>query len=163
MLTGSPFGTGLTESVVVLEHLAGLLAIGLWAGQNGGAAAWQMPAVGVVALLAAGIAANVGVPLPYSGLGLSISLIAAGVAVAMALRAPPMAAIPAAAVLALFHGYMSGGSVLFWLGYGVGATLVMASGLGLTAILGMGLSPRAVQLCGCGAAVVGVIDLAARF
>lgn len=163
VLSGGPFGNGLSEAFLVLEHLAGLLAIGLWAGQIGGSAAWHVPVAAVAGALAAGLAANLGLPLPKASFGLALAVIAAGALAAAAWRPAPLIALPIAAVLGLFHGYMSGGSWLFWGGYGVGLLLVAAAGFGLETILAQGVSPKAVRVCGGGAALAGILDLAGRF
>lgn len=162
-LSGGPFGNGLTEAFLILEHLAGLLAIGLWAGQIGGSAAWHVPVAAVAGALVAGLAANLGLPLPRASFGLALAVIASGVLAATAWRPAPLIALPIAAVIGVFHGYMSGGSWLFWSGYGVGMLLVAAAGFGLETILSQGVSPRAVRVCGGGAALVGILDLAGRF
>lgn len=157
-LTGA-FGTGLTEPVWVLQHLAGFLAIGMWAGQTGGTAVWQVPVAAVTAALAAGLAAQTGIKLPYAAQGLAASLLVMGGLVAVGVRAPAVLAVLAAAVAAVFHGYPHQGSVLFWAGCASGFLLVACGGLGLTAVLGQAVSARAVQLCGGAVAVAGLLDL----
>ena len=158
-----PFGTGLTEPVWVLAHLLGLLATGLWAGQSGGPAVWQLPAAAVTALLAAGLAAQFGVRLPYAGQGLAVSLIVMGALVAMNLKAPLVVSVLAAAVAAVFHGYMHMGGPLFWAGFAAGSLLVLAAGVGLAGMLGMAVSARAVQFCGGAVAVFGILELTDAF
>lgn len=162
VLTGSPFGVGLTEPVWVLQHLAGLLALGIWAGQNGGAAVWQGPAAVLTAVLGAGLAAHLGVRLPYAGEALGVSLIVAGGLAALALRAPVVAVVLVSALAALIHGYLQEGPWLFWAGYAAGTLLVTAAGVGLSAVLGQGVSPRAAQLCGGAVALAGVLTLVER-
>ncbi|HYG87065.1 MAG TPA: HupE/UreJ family protein [Azospirillum sp.] len=160
VLTGNAFGNGLVGPVVVLAHLLGLLAVGLWAGQNGGPAVWQLPAAALTAALAAGLAAQFGVRLPYVVQGLAASLVLLGVLVAMGLRAPLVVAILTAAVTAVFHGYVQAGPPLFWVGFAASVLLLTSAGVGLVAVLGQASSPRAVQMCGGAVALVGVLDLA---
>ena len=158
-----PFGTGLTEPVWVLAHLLGLLATGLWAGQSGGPAVWQVPAAALTAMLAAGLAAQFGVRLPYAGQGMAASLIVMGSLVAMNLKAPLAVAVLAAAVAAVFQGYMQMGGPLFWAGFLTGSLLVLSAGVGLAAMLGMAVSARAVRFCGGAVAVCGLLDLTNAF
>lgn len=160
---GTPFASGLNEATLVVEHLAGLLALGAWAGQVGGQAAWSLPLAALAGAAVAAAAANFGVPLPHAGIGLAVVVTITGGLVAMAARPPAVAAIAAGAVFGVFHGYMDGGSILFWSGFGAGVLILLAGGLGLVAILGSGMSPRLVRVCGAGAAVAGIIDLASRF
>lgn len=157
-VTGA-FGTGLTEPVWVLQHLLGFLAIGLWAGQTGGTAVWQVPAVAVAAALAAGFAAQMGLRLPYPVIGLAATLIVLGGLVALAVRAPLALAVPLAAVAAVFHGYAHQGSPLFWAGFAAGMLLVCCAGLGLSMAVTQAESERAVRICGGAVAVGGLLDL----
>ncbi len=161
-ITG-PFGTGLTEPVWVIQHLLGFLAIGLWAGQNGGPAVWQVPVAALTAVLAAGLAAQLGIRLPYAAQGLAVSLVLIGGLVALNLKAPLALAVLTAAVAAVFHGYMHMGGALFWAGLSAGILLVTCAGLGLSAVLGQAVSARAPAVCGGAVALVGVLDLAGVF
>jgi urease accessory protein len=154
-----PFGTGLTEPVWVVVHLLGFLALGLWAGQSGGPAVWQLPAAALTAVLAAGAAAHFGVRLPYAGQGLAISLMVTGGLVALNLKMPLVVAVLVAAAAAAFHGYMQMGGPLFWAGFASGSLLVLCGGIGLAAVLGLAVSARAIQLCGGAVALFGLLEL----
>ncbi|WP_431862408.1 HupE/UreJ family protein [Azospirillum sp.] len=159
VLTGGAFGQGLFGTAGVLAHLLGLLAVGLWAGQSGGPAVWQLPAAALTAALAAGMAARFGVRLPFAGEGLAASLVLLGALVAMGLRAPLVVAILAVAAATVFHGYGQAGPPLFWAGFAASVLLLTSAGVGLVAVLGQAASPRAVQMCGGAVALVGVLDL----
>jgi urease accessory protein len=157
-VTGA-FGTGLTEPVWVLQHLLGILAIGMWAGQNGGTAVWQVPVAAVTAALAAGFAGQMGLRLPYATPGLAVALIVMGGLVAVGAKAPTALAVLLAAVAAVFHGHPHQGSPLFWSGFAAGLLLVTCGGLGLSIVVAQAESGRAVQICGGMVAVGGVLDL----
>lgn len=159
VLSGGAFGQGLLGTPAVLAHLLGLLAVGLWAGQNGGPAVWQLPVSALTAALAAGLAAQAGLRLPYGGEGLGASLVLLGALVAMGLRAPLVVAILAVAAAAVFHGGVQAGPPLFWAGFAGAVVLLTAAGVGLVAVLGQASSPRAVQMCGGAVALAGVLDL----
>jgi urease accessory protein len=159
VLAGGAFGSGLLGPVGVLAHLLGLLAVGLWAGQTGGPAVWQLPAAALTAALAAGAAAHFGVRLPFAAQGLAASLVLLGALVAMGLRAPLVVAILTAAAAAVFHGYGQAGPPLFWAGFAASVLLLTSAGVGLVAVLGQAASPRAVQMCGGAVALAGVLDL----
>ncbi|HYH21556.1 MAG TPA: HupE/UreJ family protein [Azospirillum sp.] len=163
LLTGTPFATGFLGPIGVLEHLLGLAAIGLWAGQNGSAAVWQAPAAALTAALAAGAAAHFGLRLPFAAEGLAGSLMVLGALVAMGLRAPLAVAILVAAVAAVFHGYVQAGGALFWVGFAASVLLLTAAGVGLVAVLGQAASMRAVRMCGGAVALAGVLALVRLF
>lgn len=157
-VTGA-FGNGLTTPVWVLQHLLGILGIGMWAGQTGGTAVWQVPAAAVTAALAAGFAAQMGLRLPYAGPGLAASLIVIGSLVALGVRAPAVLAVLIAAVAAVFHGHAHQGPPLYWTGFAAGLMLVACGGLGLSIAVTQAESDRAVRVCGGAVAVAGVLDL----
>ncbi|CAO3448142.1 HupE/UreJ family protein [Azospirillum sp.] len=157
-VTGA-FGNGLTTPVWVLQHLLGILGIGLWAGQAGGTAVWQVPAAAVTAALAAGFAAQMGLRLPYAGPGLAASLVVIGSLVALGVRAPAVLAVLVAAVAAVFHGHTHQGPPLYWAGFAAGLMLVACGGLGLSIAVTQAESDRAVRVCGGAVAVAGVLDL----
>ncbi|AWJ84435.1 hypothetical protein TSH58p_13405 [Azospirillum sp. TSH58] len=163
MTVTGPFGTGLTEPVWVLQHLLGFLAIGLWSGQNGGPSVWQLPVAALTAVLAAGLAAQIGIRLPYAAEGLSASLILMGGLVAFGLKAPLALGVLTVAAAGAFHGYVHMGGPLFWAGLSSGVLLVICAGLGLSAVLGQAASGRVVQMCGGAVALAGVLDLAGVF
>ena len=166
-LASGSFGTGFAGPVLGLVHLLGLLAIGLWAGQQGGRPAWQMPVAALVALFAAGLAAQAGIDLPYGAQGLAGSLIVLGILIALAPKVPPVAAVVVAAVAGVFQGYsLAGGggrplaqAALFWSGILAGGLLATTSGVGLVQVAAQGLSPRAVTALGAGIAVDGLLIL----
>jgi urease accessory protein len=157
-VTGA-FGAGLVEPVWVLQHLLGFLAIGLWAGQTGGASVWQAPTAAVTAALAAGIAAQMGLRLPYAMPGLAVSLIVLGGLVGFAVRAPVALVVLVAAVAAVFHGHPHQGTLLFWSGFASGLLLVSCAGVGLSLVVTQAESARAVKMCGGVVSVAGVLDL----
>ena len=160
VLAGTAFGSGFAGPMLVLAHLLGFLGIGLWAGQNGGAAVWQVPAAALTGALAAGLAAHAGFRLPYAAEGLAGSLVVVGVLVAFAQRVPLAVAVLVAAAAAAFHGYVQDGPPLAWAGFAGAVLLLTAAGVALVALLWQAVSARAVQMCGVAVAVVGVLDLA---
>ena len=157
-VTGA-FGNGLTTPVWVLQHLLGILGIGMWAGQAGGTAVWQVPAAAVTAALAAGFAAQMGLRLPYAGPGLAASLIVIGSLVALGVRAPAIVAVLVAAVAAVFPGHGLQGPPLYWAGFAAGLMLVACGGLGLSIAVTPAESSRGVRVCGGAVAVAGVLAL----
>lgn len=158
VLTGSAFGTGLTEPVWIAEHLLGLLALGLWAGQNGGAAVWQVTVAVLVAVLGAGLAEAAGLRLPRADLLLILSVLVAGLLVALNARPPLTVAVLSAALLAVPHGAVHEGSWLFWSGYAAGVLLVGCAGVGLAAVLFQGGGGRLIRMCGGAVAVLAVLQ-----
>jgi len=105
---GAGFATGFTHPFGGLDHLLAMLAVGLWAFQQGGRAVWSLPAAFLLAM-GAGFALNsIGVTLPHADAGVSLSVLALGLALALALRPPLMPALLLTGVFALCHGFAHG-------------------------------------------------------
>lgn len=91
-----------------LDHLLAMLAVGLWAAQQQGAARWALPCTFVGTLLIGGLLGFAGLNLPARESAIAASVLALGLAVALAVRPPLSLAIAATALFALFHGVAHG-------------------------------------------------------
>jgi urease accessory protein len=112
-----------------LDHLCAMLAVGLWAAQRGGRAAWLVPLtfVGVMAL--GGFLGVAGVSLPLVEAGIVGSLLVFGVLIAAAVRLPLAASTVLVGAFALFHGHAHGAEMpanTSGLAYGLGFVLATA-------------------------------------
>ncbi|GAB7530700.1 HupE/UreJ family protein [Pseudomonas sp. 3A(2025)] len=99
---------GLGHPLGGLDHLLAMLAVGLWAAQQSGAARWALPVTFVGALLVGGLLGFAGLQLPALESGIAASVLALGLAVALAVRPPLVLAVIATAIFALFHGVAHG-------------------------------------------------------
>lgn len=91
-----------------LDHLLAMLAVGLWAAQQQGAARWALPCTFVGTMLVGGLLGFAGLELPALESGIAASVLALGLAVALAVRPPLVLAVVATALFALFHGVAHG-------------------------------------------------------
>ena len=101
------FFQGLVHPLLGLDHLLAMLIVGVWAAQLGGRARMLLPA-SFVALMAVGALTLHGTNLPLMEGGIVVSLLALGLAVALAWRAAVPIAIVFVGVFALFHGAAHG-------------------------------------------------------
>lgn len=101
------FFQGLVHPLLGLDHLLAMLIVGVWAAQIGGRARVWLPA-SFVALMAIGALAPHAANLPTMEGGIVVSLLALGLAVALAWRAALPLAIPLVGLFALFHGAAHG-------------------------------------------------------
>ena len=152
-----------------LDHVLAMVAVGLYAGTLGGRAMWLVPAsfVGVMAIGSAlGMA---GVTVPYTEIGIALSVVVLGLAAALRLGIPTLAAMGLARLFAIFHGSAHGAEMPPDLsGYAYAAGFMLA-----TALLHAGRhrartvvrqgrpgpGPRLVQAGGGAIALVGVVCL----
>ena len=105
---GVGLGSGFAHPFAGLDHVAAMVALGLWAAQTGGGARLLYPLAFVAAMAAGGALGLAGVALPGVEAGILASLIVLGSLVAMAARVPQAAALVGIAALALFHGHAHG-------------------------------------------------------
>lgn len=104
----SGFFTGLAHPFSGMDHLLAMLAVGLWAGQNGGRKAWLLPAFFMTMLAAGAGAALIYASLPLVEPGIAASLLALGFIIARPLRLSMPVSIGMAALFGLLHGYAHG-------------------------------------------------------
>ena len=154
---------GFAHPFTGLDHLLAMLAVGLWAGLNGGRALWAWPAA-FVALMLAGAGLGVAqIAVPHVEVGILASVVVLGLAVAAALRAPAVLGALVIGAFALLHGYAHGAELpagASTAGYMAGFTLATAllHTVGVTAsvVAGQGTARVAVRALGAVVLVAGV-------
>ncbi|WP_416771539.1 HupE/UreJ family protein [Pseudomonas sp. RHF3.3-3] len=157
---------GISHPIGGLDHLLAMLAVGLWAAQQQGSARWALPCTFVGTMLVGGLLGFAGLELPALESGIAASVLALGLAVALAVRPPVSLAIVATALFALFHGVAHGLELPEmsspW-AYAAGFVLATAAlhglGYGLVRILPQAAAPL-VRLAGAASAATGVWLLA---
>jgi urease accessory protein len=105
---GTGFVDGLLHPLGGADHLAAMVAVGLWAALTGGRALWAYPLAFVAAMALAGLAGAGQAPLPGVEPMILASVIVVGAAAALALRLPMVAALAALALFGAAHGYAHG-------------------------------------------------------
>jgi urease accessory protein len=156
--TGTGFGGGLAHPVLGLDHLLAMVAVGLWAAQQGGRALWAVPAAFVGAMILGGGLAWSGVALPHVETAIALSVLVLGLLVATRRQWTVTAGVALAAGFALFHGYAHGlemPQAASPVRYALGFVLATAClhGAGIAASLG---GRHAMRLAGAGIAAVGL-------
>jgi urease accessory protein len=129
---------GLLHPLSGLDHILAMVAVGLWASQIGGRALWLLPLT-FPAVMAIGAALGFGgVALPYVEVGIAVSVVVLGAAVALALRPSLAISIPLIGAFALLHGYSHGvelpadaSALSYALGFVVATLLLHGVGIGL--------------------------------
>ncbi len=137
-LHSESFTSGLTHPFSGLDHLLAMVAVGLWAMQQGGRALYAVPAAFVASMAAGFGLAFGGIPLTFVETGIVLSVLALGLAVAMAVKPPLALALPVTAAFALCHGFAHGaempaGSPVLLYAAGMLLGTALLHGLGLLA------------------------------
>lgn len=157
---------GLAHPVFGLDHLLAMLAVGLWAAQQSGAARWALPLTFVATMLIGGLLGFNGLEIPLMETGIAASVLAFGLLVAVAIRLPMVIAIALTALFALTHGVAHGLELPelaspwgYAAGFVVATAALHASGYALVRLLPQAAAP-VVRVLGAASAVTGAWLLA---
>lgn len=103
------FSHGFLHPMNGLDHVLAMVAVGLYAASLAGAAAiWLVPAAFVVTMIAGGAIGYFGWSLPLVEQAIALSVVVLGLAIAVGVRLPMIAAMTLVGVFALFHGHAHG-------------------------------------------------------
>ena len=105
------FAAGVAHPLSGLDHIAVMVAVGLWAALKGGRALWVWPAAFVGMMLIGGALGMAHVAVPFVEPGILASVVALGLLVALAVDLPVATGAAIVAVFALLHGHAHGTEV----------------------------------------------------
>jgi urease accessory protein len=132
------FASGFKHPWSGLDHMLAMVAVGLWAGLNGGRALWAWPAAFVGVMVAGGALGMAGISIPMVEPGILASVIVLGLLVLTAARLPVALGAVLVAVFALLHGYAHGAELpaqasaaTYAAGFALATALLHALGLGV--------------------------------
>ena len=100
--------SGLAHPLFGIDHLLAMLAVGLWAAQQRGAARWALPLTFVATMLFGGLLGFAGIEMSLMETGIAGSVLALGLLVALAGRPPVAIAAGPTALFAASHGVAHG-------------------------------------------------------
>ena len=157
---------GISHPLGGLDHLLAMLAVGLWAAQQHGAARWVLPCTFVASMLMGGLLGFEGLNLPALEGAIAASVLALGLAVALAVRPPLGLAMAATALFALCHGVAHGLELpdmsspwTYAMGFVAATALLHAAGYALVRVLPRAAAPL-VRVAGAISAATGAWLLA---
>jgi urease accessory protein len=160
------FGGGLLHPLFGLDHVLAMVAVGLWAGLTGGRARLAYPLAFVGMMVLSGLWGMSGAALPGVEIGIAVSVVVLGLAIALRATPPLAAGAAACAIFAIFHGHAHGAELpqgASGLGYALGfvlaTTALHGAGLGLAELLAA-RAPLLARVAGGGLALAGVAILA---
>lgn len=153
---------GLLHPLTGLDHLLAMVAVGLWAAYLGGRARWLVPAAFVGLMVCGALLALGGLGLPGVELGIALSVVALGLALAGHLRLSTLLAAALVGAFGLFHGHAHGAEAapgLSLVAYGGGFVLTTLALHGVGLAIGGNGQPRFARLAGGGIAAAGLFLL----
>jgi len=102
------FISGFLHPLTGPDHVAAMVAVGLWGAFLGSPAMWTLPVVFPLVMAFGGVLGILGVPLPYVETGIASSALILGLMVALAVKPPIWIAAVIVGVFAIFHGHAHG-------------------------------------------------------
>src|SRR5262245_16300272 len=164
------FVHGFSHPLGGIDHILAMVAVGLFAAHLGSRALWLVPLTFVSVMALAGIAGMAGIKLPFVEIGIGMSVVVFGLAVALQLSVPTLVAMGLVGFFAIFHGHAHGvempqgmSGLFYGAGFVCATTLLHAIGVGLGLTIGKTgpvYSPRIVQIAGSIMVISGVAILA---
>jgi len=106
--TQGGLASGFAHPLTGPDHFLAMFAVGLWGAQMGGRSVWTLPVTFPLIMVVGGIIGMAGLPLPAIEVGIALSIMALGLAIALAWRPAEWIALILIAYFALCHGYAHG-------------------------------------------------------
>ena len=157
---------GLKHPVSGLDHVLAMVAVGLWGAQLGAPAIWLLPVTFPMVMAFGGMLALLGVPLPGSEIGISVSAVALGLVVMAEARPPLWAAAVLVGFFAIFHGHAHGtelppgaNGLLYSVGFVIATGALHATGIAIGLVHRWRAGAIALRVAGALVAAAGVVFL----
>ena len=158
----SGFAAGVAHPFTGVDHVAAMIAVGLWAALKGGRALWLWPAAFVAVMLAGGVLGLMAIPLPFVEAGILASVVVLGLMVALAADLPIGAGAALIGVFALFHGYAHGAELpqaaeaaSYMMGFALATAALHGAGIALATGLQSARVQPLVRVAGAACVLVG--------
>jgi urease accessory protein len=135
------FASGFKHPWTGFDHMLAMVAVGLWAGLNGGRALWAWPVAFVGMMLAGGALGIAGVAIPFVEPGILASVVILGLLVLTAARLPVAPGVALVALFAVLHGHAHGAelpaqasALTYAAGFALATAVLHAIGVGVAYI-----------------------------
>ncbi|AUD58823.1 urease accessory protein UreJ [Shewanella sp. Pdp11] len=146
--SGGGFMSGFNHPVLGFDHLLAMLSVGMLSTQLGGRAIWTVPLAFVTFMLVGGILGLYAIAVPFVEIGIALSVLLLGLAIAFDRQIPLLFAMAFVGVFAIFHGHAHGAEmpelaspVLYALGFLFGTAVIHLGGV----MIGLGMQPMTGQ------------------
>ena len=160
--------SGFLHPITGFDHLAAMVAVGLWGAQLRNPAIWVLPITFPLVMAVGGLLGVSGVPLPLTEPVVALSGIALGLLIALHVRLPLVVAMLVVGIFAVFHGYAHGRELpeaadptAYAVGFVVATGLLHLCGIVIGLLIMWPVGARAVRACGAAIGCVGAYFLLA--
>jgi urease accessory protein len=157
------FTSGFLHPLLGWDHVAAMVAVGLWGAFLGNPAIWILPVVFPLVMAIGGALGVLGIPLPAVEVAIAASAVVLGLMVAFATRPPIWVAAVLVGAFAIFHGHAHGtelpnaaNPLAYSLGFVIATGLLHLSGIAFGLLVRWPMGKFAVQAGGGVIALAGV-------
>jgi urease accessory protein len=158
--------SGLQHPLSGLDHIAAMVAVGLWGAQLGVPAVWLLPVTFPMVMAFGGMAGLMGLALPGIEIGIAVSAILLGVMVGLEARPRLWVAAVLVGFFAIFHGHAHGAelpvgadALLYSIGFVAATGCLHATGIGIGLIHRWRVGKVALRGAGVAVALAGAVFL----
>jgi urease accessory protein len=163
---GGGFVSGLLHPVLGWDHVAAMVAVGLWGAFLGATALWLLPVVFPLVMAVGGALGLAGVNIPGVEIGIAASALVLGAMILLAARPPLWIAGVLVASFAIFHGHAHGtelpeaaSPLAYSLGFVIATGLLHLSGISFGLLVRWPFGRMAVRATGAVIAIAGAMFL----
>ncbi|MCH2101740.1 MAG: HupE/UreJ family protein [Planctomycetes bacterium] len=160
------FASGILHPLTGPDHLAAMVAVGLWGAFLGMPAIWLLPVVFPLVMVVGAALGLVGVAVPGVEVGIALSAVALGAMVAIAAKPPLPFAAALVGLFAIFHGHAHGtelpdsaNALAYSLGFVLSTGALHLAGIGLGFMVNKPGGHNFVRTCGALIALTGLAFL----
>ena len=157
------FAAGIAHPLSGLDHIAVMIAVGLWAALKGGRALWIWPAAFVGVMLVGGALGMAHVAVPFVESGILASVVALGLLVALAVDLPVAIGAAVIGAFALLHGHAHGSEVAesvsgaqYMAGFALATATLHLTGIGFAQMMARAQMRPAIRVAGALCVAVGI-------
>ena len=149
------FISGFLHPLTGLDHIAAMVAVGIWGAFLGAPAMWLLPVIFPLVMAFGGALGILGVPLPGVELAIALSGVVLGSMIVLTARPPLWVAALLVGFFAIFHGYAHGAelpqaanAVTYAIGFVIATGLLHLSGIAVGLLIRWPWGRIAVRTCG---------------
>ncbi len=157
------FAAGVAHPLSGLDHIAVMVAVGMWAALKGGRALWVWPAAFVGVMLIGGAFGMAHVPVPFVEPGILASVVVLGLLVALAVDLPVWTGAAIVAIFALLHGHAHGSEVAetvsgaeYMAGFALATATLHGVGIGFAQLMTRAQLRPLIRVAGAACPLIGI-------
>lgn len=161
------FSSGFLHPLLGWDHVAAMVAVGLWGAFLGKPAIWILPVVFPLVMAVGGALGVAGVALPGVEVGIAGSALVLGLMVLLGARPPLPVAAVLVGIFAVFHGHAHGtelphsaSPLAYSVGFVLSTGLLHLAGIAFGLLTGLRFGNTLVRAVGAVIAVAGALFLA---